>query len=132
MTKKLSDNTISKTVVDFYTPILYEVRKPFKDNSYEELQRAYKFSEKEIDKYVAKYLKDTKNVNFAIELGILLIPATNFELSLSSIGELVSKKLAEKGIEISAEQAMIIISKIFINQGIKNTSITEEKMIGRS
>ena len=34
--------------------------------------------------------------------------------------------------EISAEQASIVLSKIFLDQGIKTTDIAEEKIIGRS
>ena len=49
MSSKLSNDTVGKKLVDFYNPILGEVRDTFKNNSYEEIQRAYNLSDKEIN-----------------------------------------------------------------------------------
>ena len=132
MTKKLVDNSIGRLSVEFSNPLIDEARKTFKNNSYEEIQKAYGLSEKEIDGYIAKYIKDTQNINFAVSIAILLLPAVNFELSLGSIGELISKKLAEKGLEISAEQVVVVLSKVFFAEGLKVTDIAEEEIIRRS
>ncbi len=65
MSSKLSNDTVGKKLVDFYNPILGEVRDTFKNNSYEEIQRAYNLSDKEINGYVEKYLSKIKNYRFS-------------------------------------------------------------------
>ncbi|MDO5088507.1 MAG: hypothetical protein Q4D53_01865 [Leptotrichiaceae bacterium] len=124
------DNSIGRFGTEFFNPMLYEARKTFKDNSYEELQRAYNFSEKEIKQYTSKYISDTKNINLAVTIAITLIPATKFGLSLGSIGDIINKTLANEGIKFTTEQ----ITGYLIKAGfVKVTSgFNQEAKIGRS
>ena len=130
MSSKLSNDTVGKKLVDFYNPILDEVRDTFKNNSYEEIQRAYNLSDKEINGYVEKYLSKIKNTDLAIAIAITLIPTSGIEISIEKLAVPIFRFLEKKGVEISAKKVIAYIMKLGKTAFI--TKATKEKMIGKS
>ena len=96
MSSKLSNNTTGKKLVDFYNPILDEVRDTFKNNSYEEIQRAYNLSDKEINGYVEKYLLKIKSIDLAIAIAITLIPTSRIEIPVDKLAVPIFRFLEKK------------------------------------
>jgi hypothetical protein len=128
MPSKLSNDTVGKKLVDFFTPVLYEVRGTFRNSSYNDIKNAYNLSDKEIKFHALKYVLSIKATDLAIEAAIAyFLPTSNMKMSLGKMSGFISGIFAENGIKISSEKIKNYIIKFI---GVKiGKKLTEETLI---